>query len=125
MPKPVSGYNRCSTWIGGAGIFIVLASLMLAGSKAYGLSLIYILALVILNFLTYHFPKLRYLIITLTSILAFAFILKGLFGFFSSNLNQSRIGLYDLIIGLYSLGIFICQYQALANKKYNKQINKD
>ncbi|WP_076421175.1 hypothetical protein [Colwellia sp. UCD-KL20] len=114
---PDSGINKCSTIIGGIGILLGLWSLAFFGhAEVHGLTLIYVVFLVALNFLSYHFEFLRKVIAVFSGCIAVFFLIFSLPDFISSNMIRSKSGLYFVLVGLYSAAVCFCQYKTLSKK---------
>ena len=119
--NPDSGMNRCSTFIGGVGILLGMASLAFFGKgDIHGLTLIYIVVLIALNFLSYHASFFRIVIAVISGVIGLGFIVSSLPDFISSNLERSQLGFYYMFIGFYSIGVCFCQINVLVKKNSNK-----
>jgi len=118
IPNGDYPYGKCASWIGGGGIFLGLASISYFGRGIeHLLTLGFVGVLIILNFLAFHAKVINYLLAVISGISSL-FIFYALPDFFSSNLINSKVGFYNLCLGLYSAGVFSCQYQCIkANKK--------
>jgi hypothetical protein len=113
IPNGNYPYGKCASWIGGGGIFLGLASISYFGRGfEHLLTLGFVGVLIILNYLAFHSKIINYVLAAISGISSL-FILYSLPDFFSTNINNSKIGFYNLCLGLYSAGVFSCQYQCI------------
>jgi hypothetical protein len=121
MPQPDSGMNKCSTLIGGVGILLGMASIAFFGKGSIHIySLIYIVILIALNFLSYHAEVLRVIIAILAGSSAVVLVVFSFPDFISSNMKQSKLGAYYMFVGLLSASVCLCQIRAMSIKNSNK-----
>ncbi|GLX78661.1 hypothetical protein tinsulaeT_20010 [Thalassotalea insulae] len=112
--QPDSGMNKCSTVIGGVGILLGMASLAFFGKGSiHGYTLIYIVVLVALNFLSYHAQILRMVTAVISGSVSLALIAYSFPDFISNNMIRSQKGFYYVLVGLYSAGVCLCQMKAI------------
>ena len=115
--NPDSGMNKCSTLIGGVGILLSMASLAFFGKgDIHGHTLIYIVVLVALNFLSYHARFFRVVIAIISGVIGLGFIVSSLPDFIADNLERSQLGFYYMFVGFYSIGVCFCQINVLVKK---------
>ena len=113
-----------ATWVVGGAIFFCASSMTIFEHlDAVGFVLLLNLPMLILFYLTYNFPKLRYFLGLFFCILGCYFTLIAIPDLFANTELSSKKGVYHFVIGFYYIGVAYFQYKGIKNS--NKQINKD
>lgn len=113
IPGGDNSYNKCAGLIAGGGIFLGMASISYFGADMeHFLTLTFVGILIVLNYLAFHSKVINYLLAIISGVSSLL-ILYSLPDFFSSDLDSAKRGFYNLCLGLYSVGVFICQYKSI------------
>ena len=119
--KSGKAFGNGASWLIGIGILLAAASITIFSYiDTAAIFLIGFIPLIVLFYLSINFPKLNYVILIVSGILAFGLGVVSIPDFFSNNSARSGVGLYHGLLSGYFIGIVVCQV-----KNSNKQLKRD
>ena len=119
LPSGKGGYDSCSTFIVGAGIFLVLITLVTTGaggksaSNESGLVFILLAVLIVLNLLARHWYWLRFFIITICCLISLPLFYLSTSLFLSDDIEQSKMSIFLFAVAIYTFGVALIEVREI------------